>query len=193
MDNNLTTAAQKHGLTAKQLAFADAFLALRDVKGRNTQAAVKAGFAVKSAHVAASRMLKNAKVAAYVRERETAIVQHIESNQLVTQERIIKMLFDNYDKAMTAVEIMEYDGDAGRQVGTGVFKYDGKVAHACTVSLGKTIGMFSDKQKNSEERLPGLHIHMHTKEEAPKPVVDITPEKGNSFPRISLDLKSSGK
>jgi len=63
--------APKHvdpdGLTARQRAFVNAYLAGPEgVRGNATQAAIKAGYAVKSAKITGSRMLTNANVAAVI-------------------------------------------------------------------------------------------------------------------------------
>jgi phage terminase small subunit len=71
-------------LTPKQAMFIAEFL----IDGNATRAAAKAGFAEASAHVTGARLLKNAKVAAAIQERQSARQAKLE----VTAERVLEEL-----------------------------------------------------------------------------------------------------
>lgn len=161
MGEEVTTVRDKHGLTMRQLAFADAYLSLPGAKGRIKQAAEKAGFKGKNVAAGGSKLLKIPKIAAYVRERENTLVKHIEDEQIVTREKIVAMLFEIHSKSMQHEEVMEYDGEAGKKIGIGEFVFDGKTATRCTELLGKTIGMFENKAQQKEgDNIPILNIIM---------------------------------
>ena len=61
------------GSTAQQKLFIDEWLKLR--KKNQTQAAINAGYSVKSAESQASQLLKNPKVLEYLKERESQLEQ----------------------------------------------------------------------------------------------------------------------
>lgn len=74
-------------LNPKLRHFADEFLA----NGRNgKRAAIAAGYAEKSAEVTASRLLRNAKVDAYITAREKALQRKLE----LRQENVLELLRD---------------------------------------------------------------------------------------------------
>jgi phage terminase small subunit len=80
-------------LTAKQKKFADEYL----IDLNATQAAIRAGYAPKSAFVTGSKLLSNSKVAQYLSERR----RYLESQTEVTVIRVIRELaiiaFSNLD------------------------------------------------------------------------------------------------
>lgn len=62
-----STVIDENGLTEKQRRFCDYYL----IDPNGTQAAIKAGYAEKNAHVEASRLLRNAKIRSYLMERNS--------------------------------------------------------------------------------------------------------------------------
>jgi phage terminase small subunit len=71
-----------HGLTAKQLMFCELFLIYRDGKKSATQA----GFSAKTAEQAASRLLRNVKVKAYLNSKTEKVFNKLE----ITFERVMQ-------------------------------------------------------------------------------------------------------
>lgn len=59
-------------LTTQKINFAEAYIRLGG-KGHGTEAAIEAGYSEKSAHSQASRLLKDAEIAAYIRGRMRAM------------------------------------------------------------------------------------------------------------------------
>jgi phage terminase small subunit len=89
------TINQYDDLTEQQRQFADYYLDLSN----GTQSAIKAGYAKESAHVAASRLLKNDKVRKYMAEIRQQRRERVNSQLSKYAEDAVKML---YDLALTA-------------------------------------------------------------------------------------------
>jgi phage terminase small subunit len=146
-------------LTPKQQRFADEWLI--DMNG--TAAAIRAGYSVKSAEVTASKLLRNAKVRAYIDAR----MAELSRRTGVNQERIIRELariaFVNppevvdMDEARIMATATEDDTAAIASVkvktiptenGTGIereIRFADKIK--ALELLGKRFGMWIDKQQ----------------------------------------------
>ncbi len=110
------------GLTAKQERFCQEYI----VDLIATEAAKRAGYGEKAAHVQASRLLKNAKVAAHIAELQQAAAKRNE----VTVDTVVGMLLDSYDEAKKANQ-------------------HGPAVRAAEL-LGKQFGMFIDRHQVDE-------------------------------------------
>jgi phage terminase small subunit len=77
-------------LTDKQKKFVEAYIEL----SKGTQAAIIAGYAKGSAHVEASRLLKNDKVRKYIEDLQTERRERIQSRLAMLAEKTAEMLFD---------------------------------------------------------------------------------------------------
>ncbi len=110
------------GLTAKQERFCREYV----IDLIATEAAKRAGYGEKAAHVQASRLLKNAKVAAYIAEFQQAAAKRNE----VTVDTVVGMLLDSYDEAKKANQ-------------------HGPAVRAAEL-LGKGFGMFIDRHQVDE-------------------------------------------
>lgn len=114
------------------------FVAEYVVDRNATQAAIRAGYAPVSAHVHASRMLKDAKVAARVAEAQAAVAAKLE----ITQEWVLDRLVENANRAMQAEPVLDHEGEP-----TGEYRYDGNVANRALELVGKQIGMFVERRE----------------------------------------------
>lgn len=107
----------RKSLTDRQQRFASEYTA----SGNGTKAALAAGYAPSGAHVEASRMLKNPKVAARVAELQNAAAVRNE----ITVDKIVALLMNSYKDAKAANQ----HGPATR----------------CLELVGKTVGAFTDR------------------------------------------------
>lgn len=132
-------------LTPKQRRFAMEYL----VDWNGTQAAVRAG--VKpgknnaSAAVAASRMLKNDNVAAYIRARQRETFDALG----LSPEAITLRLVDVLNQCMEGTERLTWDSETHSYIPDGTWNFDSKGATKALQLLGDSIGMFEHKVKVS--------------------------------------------
>lgn len=126
-------------LTPKQARFIDEYL----VDLNATQAAIRAGYAPKAAHVTGHETLRNPKVAAEIAARQAALSE----STGITQAWVLERLRENADRAMTAEPVRDAEGHE-----TGEYRYEGAVANRALELLGKHLGMFGDKLEISDPR-----------------------------------------
>jgi phage terminase small subunit len=106
--------AESDELTKKQRLFCFYY-----VKSFNqTMAAIKAGYAPDSAHVEGSRLIRNAKVAAYIREIKGKMHQELFIDAMDILNKYIQIAFADItdyvefgNREMTKKEIVDHDGD----------------------------------------------------------------------------------
>lgn len=122
-------------LTARQQAFVEHFVVLRN----GTKAAIEAGYAPGSAHVEASRLLRNAKVRAAV--------------DALSKERAIELGIDHtfvLERLKTVVErCLQVEEVVMFGEPTGEFKFNAKDANKALELLGKQLGMFKDQVEHT--------------------------------------------
>lgn len=111
-----------------------------------TQAAIRAGYAQNSAHVEASRLLRDAKVLTRVCElmKERAERLKIDAGFVLTQ------LLEVYERCMTKTPVMVWDGELKMMVQAvgeegGVWQFDSIGALKSLEMIGKHLKMFTDK------------------------------------------------
>ena len=121
-------------LSAKQEAFVNEYL----IDLNATQAAVRAGYSERTAMVQASRLLRNVKVAAAVKQGRGERMERTE----IDQDWVINGLVENYNRAMEAVPVL--DAKAGP---TGRYTYNGAVANRALELVGRHLGMFIDRSE----------------------------------------------
>lgn len=110
-----------------------------------TRAAIRAGYGEKSAAVTASRLLKNANVAAYVRARQRE--QYAAMN--INRETLSMKMQKVFEQCMEGTPHLVWDSDAREYVPDGTFVFDSKGANGALKMLGDSIGMFEQHLKHS--------------------------------------------
>jgi len=129
-------------LSAKQARFVDEYL----VDLNATEAAKRAGYSERSAHVQGSRLLENASVSRAIRERQADRAERTEIDQDWVIDRLVRVT----ERCMQAEPVMDKRGD---QVETETpdgerakaFMFDSKGANGALQLLGRHLGMFNDK------------------------------------------------
>lgn len=110
-----------------------------------TQAAIRAGYSKKTAHVQASTMLKNPKVLARVRELQKEQTERL----AITSDWVVHQLVDVVQKSKEPVPVMEWDYEEKKLVKSGEFTFDSKGATKALELIGKHLGMYTDKMEVS--------------------------------------------
>jgi phage terminase small subunit len=107
-----------------------------------SEAYQNAGYDAKgnSAEAAASRLLRNVKVADRVSELQERVAEGI----VLTRQWVVERLIENANKAMQSVAVLDSDGQP-----VGEYRYDGGVANRALELLGKELGMFVDRSENT--------------------------------------------
>ena len=124
-------------LNAKHEIFCQEYL--KDLNG--TQAAIRAGYSAKTAHVQASKLLSNPNISARVKELKAKRAEELELDAYW----VLKRLKDISDRAMQAEPVMVWDHSSGEMVETGEYTFDSNGANKATELIGKHIGMFDQK------------------------------------------------
>ena len=135
-----------------------------------SQSAINAGYSEKTAASQGSRLLKNVKVISRVRE-----IQQEMLNQLpVSIHYVIQGYVDIYNRCMQAEPVLKWDYEEKAMLPTGDYIFDSKGAMSALDSIGKYLGMFTEKVKidaNIETKgklgaiLDALHEDEHEDEE----------------------------
>lgn len=117
-----------------------------------TQAVIRAGYSEKSAASQASRLLRNDKVLARVRE-----LQHEQAERLcISADWVVLKLVDVTHKAMQAEPVMKYNFATKEMEETGEYLFDSKGANRALELIGKHIGMFDKREIKDVEDLQPL-------------------------------------
>lgn len=138
------SAAELRGLlTDRQISFVEALIEGADA----ATAAVRAGYAERSAAGQASRMLKNEKVAAYRRARYIELYDKVG----VSPEWVGLKLVEIVERCMEATPHMVWDSSRKEYVPDGTWNFDANGATKALSAIGRSLGMFSDKPQARSE------------------------------------------
>lgn len=114
----------------------------RYLRERNgTQAAQLAGYSPdnrEAAAVTASRLLRKAKIAAYLRARAREIYEQL----MITPETVAADLSRVYRRAMQIEPVLARNKETGEMEPTGEYIFDGKTAVRALELMGDSLGMF---------------------------------------------------
>lgn len=124
-------------MTAKQERFCEEYV----VDYNATQAAIRAGFKEKSARSQASELLTKPDILARVRDLQKAVTERL----CLSEDRVINMLLEVYDKCIQSVPVTEWDFEKKSFVETGEYQFDSKGALRAIELIGKHMGMFDSK------------------------------------------------
>ena len=125
-------------ITAKEERFCQEYI----IDYNATKAAIRAGYKERSAASQGSRLLKNAEVAARVRELGE---QYNLTKCFNEKTRVLKELWDVYERAMQKTPVMVWSQEEHAYVPSGEWAFDGKTATKAMELIGKMSGMFTDK------------------------------------------------
>lgn len=106
-----------------------------------TQAAIRAGYSVRSARSQGHRLLTDDDILTRVKELKYKRAEELDLDAYW----VLKRLMDISDRSMQVEPVMEYDHAAGELVPTGEFQFDSTGANKATELIGKHVGMFDPK------------------------------------------------
>lgn len=125
-------------LTAKQKLFCDEYI----ISLNATQAAIKAGYAEKTAYVQGSRLLSNAKIQSYLAER----MKQKESSLIATQDEVLQYLTSVLrGESQTTDTVLVGIGEGCQEVQEVEKKASEKDRLKAAELLGKRYGLYTDK------------------------------------------------
>lgn len=107
------------------------------------RAAVRAGYSQASARAYSYSLLKKEKVIARICELQE---EYIRKNLLDDKNRVIKELWEMYERAVQAKPVTVWDKEAKEYVETGEYQFDDKIAMKCLEFIAKIGGMLSEKE-----------------------------------------------
>ena len=120
-------------LTARQERFVAEYL----IDLNATQAAIRAGYAEKSAAAEGSRLLVNTKVAAAVAAAQAKRSERTE----ITQDYVLAVITDTIERCQKAKAVMDHDGKE-----TGEWTFNANAVLKGAELLGRHLAMFTDKK-----------------------------------------------
>lgn len=112
-----------------------------------TKAAIRAGYAEKSAAKKGCSLMKEPEVVAYIRQLQKEQAERL----MLTSDRVLIELMDVYQKCMQAVPVEEWDYDLHTMRETGEYQFDSKGATKALEMIGKHLGMFDRKEQAPTE------------------------------------------
>lgn len=124
-------------LSRREREFCERYLAERN----GTRAAQEAGYSPDNrgaAAVTASRLLRKAKIVAYLRARAREIYEQL----MITPETVAADLSRVYRRAMQAEPVMARNKETGEMEPTGEYAFDGRTAVRALELMGDSLGMF---------------------------------------------------
>ena len=125
-------------LTAKQKRFIEEYLL--DLNA--TQAAIRAGYSEKTAHVQGPRMLENVRVKQAITDAQKERTERVQ----IDQDWVLARLKLISDRCVQEEAVCDRDGNQ-----TGEFKFDSSGANRATELIAKHLGMFVDRVEHSGE------------------------------------------
>jgi len=128
-------------LTDKQKRFVDEYL----IDLNATQAAIRAGYSVKTARQIGEQNLSKLDIAYALEERKAELAAKCH----VSQEYVLMNLKQVVEKSMQAEPVMKFDYDLKQMVETGEYVFDSRGANQALQLLGKHVGMFKDKVEHN--------------------------------------------
>ncbi len=120
-------------LTARQERFVAEYL----VDLNATQAAIRAGYAEKSADVEGSRLLVNTKVAKAVAAAQAKRSERTE----ITQDYVLAVITNTIERCQQAKAVTDHDGEE-----TGEWTFNANAVLKGAELLGRHLAMFTDKK-----------------------------------------------
>lgn len=120
-------------LNDRQKRFCEEYL----IDFNGTQAAIRAGYSVKTANEQAARLLANVSISEHI----NSLKNKLSEQTGITAQWVINRFVEISDRCMQAVPVM-IRNDEGAMVESGEYKFDSNGANKATEMIGKHIGFF---------------------------------------------------
>lgn len=115
-----------------------------------TTAAIRAGYAEKSAAKQGCLLMKDPEVLARIRELQKELAERL----MLTREKIVLQLQDVVDVCMAAKPVMVWSTEKHAWVESGTYQIDAKGATRALEALGRHLGMFSENKADPDDNGP---------------------------------------
>ena len=112
-----------------------------------TQAAIRAGYAEKSAAKIGCKLMKDPRILARVKELQKEQAERL----CLSSDLVVIKLLELVDICMAAKPVMEWSTEAHAFVPSGEYQIDSKGAAKALELLGRHLGMFDHKEQASTE------------------------------------------
>lgn len=142
-------------LTTKEKRFVEEL----ELDGNKGEAALRAGYGkgenFRSAATSASRILAKGEVDEYRRLRAEMIYEELglSANSIMAEAAKV------YRRCMSGEEVMEWDREEKKWVGTGKWRFDSKGALKALELMGEHLGVF-EHEKNAKEQSIDVNINV---------------------------------
>lgn len=115
-----------------------------------TAAAIRAGYAEKSAAKTGCKLMKRPEIRAYIRQLQKEQAERL----MLTSDHVLLELWDVYQKCMQAVPVNEWNYSEHRMEPTGEYQFDSKGATKALEMIGKHLGMFAENKGDPDATGP---------------------------------------
>ena len=119
------------------------------------RAALRAGYSPSSAKSYGYQLLKKEKVVSRICELQE---EYIRNGLFDNKNRVIRELWEMYERAVQAKPVTVWDKEAKEYVETGEFQFDDKIAMKCLEFIAKIGGMLSEKENEKENKKENFEI-----------------------------------
>ena len=119
------------------------------------KAAIRAGYSAKSARAHSYQLLKRKDVVEKILEHQE---DFIKSGLLDNKNRVLKELWEMYERAVQAKPVTVWDKELKEYVETGEFQFDDKIAMKCLEFIAKLGGMLSEKESEKPQKKDSFEI-----------------------------------
>lgn len=119
------------------------------------KAALRAEYSKNSAKSYAYQLLKREDVLERICELQE---EYIRKNLLDNKNRVLREMWDMYERAIQAKPVTVWDKELKEYVETGEYQFDDKVAMKCLEFIMKLGGMLSEKEAKAEQKETGCEI-----------------------------------
>ena len=119
------------------------------------RAAVRAGYATSSARAYSYSLLKKEKVIQRICELQE---EYIRKGLLDNKNRVIRELWEMYERAVQAKPVTVWDKEIKEYVETGEYQFDDKIAMKCLEFIAKIGGMLSEKENEKTQKKDSFEI-----------------------------------
>ncbi|MEG1491621.1 MAG: terminase small subunit [Oscillospiraceae bacterium] len=116
-----------------------------EMDGNQTEAAKRAGYSEKTAAQQGSSLLRNPKVLAYKRARDTLAYLALGMDE----NRVALNITEIFNRCMAGKPHLSWDSEEKAWKPDGIWLFDGKTALRALELMGKNLGMFADNVKIS--------------------------------------------
>ena len=112
-----------------------------------TAAAIRAGYAEKSAAKTGCKLMKRPEIRAYIHQLQEEQKERL----MLTSDRVLIELMDVYQKCKQEVPVNEWNYSEHRMEPTGEYQFDSKGAIKALEMIGRHLGMFDRKEQTTDE------------------------------------------